>query len=160
MILISTESIEFTIPFATSAVREAENKKSFLKKVEEETGFRFKLLSANEEAGYSYLGALNSLCVSNCLFFDLGGGTIELVSSRDYRIRRVMSLPLGALKLTQNFFKNGDNNTTISKKSKTVYNILKEHIMNRLPNSNELEINSESTGTSRCWGNPQNDSKI
>ncbi|MGB9169844.1 MAG: Ppx/GppA phosphatase family protein [Nitrososphaeraceae archaeon] len=144
--VINSESIEFTIPFATSAVREAENKKLFLKKVEEETGFKFKLLSANEEAAYSYLGALNSLCVSNCLFFDLGGGTIELVSSRDYRIRRVMSLPLGALKLTQKFFSNNeDNKTTISKKFKVVCNILGEHIENQLPDSKELEIDSEST---------------
>lgn len=144
--IINSESIEFTIPFATSAVREAENKKLFLKKVEEETGFKFKLLSANEEAAYSYLGALNSLCFSNCLFFDLGGGTIELVSSRDYRIRRVMSLPLGALKLTQKFFSNNeDNKSTISKKPKIIYNILGEHIMNQLPDSKELEINGEST---------------
>ncbi len=144
--LINSESIEFTIPFATSAVREAENKKLFLRKVEEETGFKFKLLSANEEAAYSYLGALNSLCVSNCLFFDLGGGTIELVSSRDYKIRRVMSLPLGTLKLTQKFFSNNeDKNTTTSKKSKKIYNILGGHIMNQLPNPQELDINSEST---------------
>ena len=104
--IINIESIEHVIPFATSAVREAENKKLFLQKVEEQTGFKFKILSSEEEAFYSYVGALNSLCIPNCLFFDLGGGSLELVYTENYKVKKIISLPLGSLKLTQKFFSN------------------------------------------------------
>ena len=45
--IITIESIEHVIPIATSAVREAQNKKIFLQKAEEQTGFKFKILSSN-----------------------------------------------------------------------------------------------------------------
>jgi exopolyphosphatase/guanosine-5'-triphosphate,3'-diphosphate pyrophosphatase len=143
--IINIESIEHVIPFATSAVREAENKKIFLKKVEEQTCIKFKILSSEEEAFYSYVGALNSLCIPNCLFFDLGGGSLELVYTENYKIKKIVSLPLGSLKLTQKFFsntteKNSNNGGAIEKS----YLKLQNYLLESLPSKKDLGIGIDS----------------
>jgi exopolyphosphatase/guanosine-5'-triphosphate,3'-diphosphate pyrophosphatase len=141
--IISTESIDHVIPFATSAVREAENKKIFLKTVEEQTGLKFKILSSEQEAFYSYLGALNSLCISNCLFFDLGGGSLELVYAEDFKIKKMVSLPLGSLKLTQFFLNNGEKNRT-KESAENRYLELQNYLLDHLPTRKDLGINVDS----------------
>jgi exopolyphosphatase / guanosine-5'-triphosphate,3'-diphosphate pyrophosphatase len=143
--IINIESIEHVISFATSAVREAQNKKIFLQKVEEQTGFKFKILSSEEEAFYSYVGALNSLCIPNCLFFDLGGGSLELVYTENYKIKKIVSLPLGSLKLTQKFFsntteKNNNNSGSIEKS----YLNLQNYLLESLPSKKDLGIGIDS----------------
>lgn len=143
--IINIESIEHVIPFATSAVREAENKKLFLQKVEEQTGLKFKILSSEEEAYYSYVGALNSLCIPNCLFFDLGGGSLELVYTENYQVKKIISLPLGSLKLTQKFFsnateKNNNNGGAIEKS----YLKLQNYLLESLPSKKDLGMGIDS----------------
>jgi len=146
--IITIESIEHVIPFATSAVREAQNKKIFLQKAEEQTGFKFKILSSEEEAFYSYVGALNSLCIPNCLFFDLGGGSLELVYTENYKIKKITSLPLGSLKLTQKFFSNttekNDNNKNNSESIEKSYLNLQNYLLESLPSKKDLGIGIDS----------------
>lgn len=143
--IITIESIEHVIPFATSAVREAQNKKTFLRKVEEQTGFKFKILSSEEEAYYSYVGALNSLCIPNCLFFDLGGGSLELVYTQNYKIKKIVSLPLGSLKLTQKFFSNiTENHNNNSESMQKSYLNLQNYLLESLPSKKDLGIGTDS----------------
>jgi exopolyphosphatase/guanosine-5'-triphosphate,3'-diphosphate pyrophosphatase len=144
--IINIESIEHVLPFATSAVREAENKKIFLQKIQEQTGFKFKILSSEEEAYYSYLGALNSLCIPNCLFFDLGGGSLELVYTENYKIKKIMSLPLGSLKLTQKFFSNNTEKNNNDRESiEKSYLKLQNYLLESLPSKKDLGMSSDST---------------
>ena len=144
--IINIESIEHVLPFATSAVREAENKKIFLQKIQEQTGFKFKILSSEEEAYYSYLGALNSLCIPNCLFFDLGGGSLELVYTENYKIKKIMSLPLGSLKLTQKFFSNNTEKNNNDRKSiEKSYLKLQNYQLEYLTRKKDLGMSIDST---------------
>ena len=144
--IINIESIEHVLPFATSAVREAENKKIFLQKIQEQTGFKFKILSSEEEAYYSYLGALNSLCIPNCLFFDLGGGSLELVYTENYKIKKIMSLPLGSLKLTQKFFSNNTEKNNNDRESiEKSYLKLQNYLLESLPSKRDLGMGIDST---------------
>ena len=144
--IINIESIEHVLPFATSAVREAENKKIFLQKIQEQTGFKFKILSSEEEAYYSYLGALNSLCIPNCLFFDLGGGSLELVYTENYKIKKIMSLPLGSLKLTQKFFSNNiEKNNNDRESIEKSYIKLQNYLLESLPSKKDLGMGIDST---------------
>ena len=140
--LINVESINHVLPFATSAVREADNKNLFLKKVQEETGFKFRILSSDDEGLYSYYGALNALCVPNCLFFDLGGGSIEIVYVDDYKVKTITSLPLGVLKLTQSFFSNHNKKNNDDIYSEKDYQSLKDYLSEVLPTREELGINN------------------
>ena len=101
--IINFQCIKSVLSIATSAVREANNKNDFLHEVLQNTGFRFRVLSGKEEALYSYLGALQSTCIPTALFFDLGGGSLELVYTENFKIKKFISLPLGGLRLSQTF---------------------------------------------------------
>ena len=138
-IIYFNSSSSLVIPFATSAVRESENQNYFLDKIYNETGFKFKILSEEEEAIYSYIGANNSLCFPDCIFFDLGGGSLEIVSTKKFMIRKILSLPLGSLKLRQSFFKNANN----YKVSKNELKKLEDYIFNSLPLRDELDISPD-----------------
>ena len=102
--IISFQSIKCVLPVATSAVREAKNKEDFLKQVYKSTGFQFKVLTGKEEALCSYAGALNSTCVPTSLFFDLGGGSLEIVYTENFVIKKLISLPIGGIKVITNLW--------------------------------------------------------
>lgn len=87
----------------TSAVREARNGQYFIDQVLKKTGFRIRVLNGEEEAYYSYLGASIMTCIPNGLFFDLGGGSLELVYTEDFNVKKAEALPLGALRLSRTF---------------------------------------------------------
>ena len=87
----------------TSAVREARNGQYFIDQVLKKTGFRIRVLNGEEEAYYSYLGASMMTCIPNGLFFDLGGGSLELVYTEDFNVEKAEALPLGALRLSRTF---------------------------------------------------------
>jgi exopolyphosphatase/guanosine-5'-triphosphate,3'-diphosphate pyrophosphatase len=137
--IINFDSIRHVLPVATSAVREAGNKNDFLKQVYGHTGFQFKVLSGQEEGLYSYIGALEATCVPTALFFDLGGGSLELVYTENYGIKKIKSYPLGALRLTQMF---GRKDGTFSRKD---YAKMEKHILETLPDRKELEMSPDTT---------------
>jgi len=137
--IINFNSIRHVLPVATSAVREAGNKNDFLKQVYSQTGLQFKVLSGHEEGLYSYIGALQATCTPTTLFFDLGGGSLELVYTENYGIKKIKSYPLGALRLTQMF---GKKDGTFSRKD---YGKMEKHILETLPDRKELDLSPDTT---------------
>ena len=101
--IIRLESTNKVLCVGTSAVREAKNGKYFIDQVLKRTGFKVRVLNGEEEAYYSYLGASMTTCIPNGLYFDLGGGSLELVYTEDFNIKKAQALPLGALRLTRTF---------------------------------------------------------
>lgn len=132
--VVSHHAIPRVLPIATAAVREAGNGAEFLDAVLGETGLRFRVLTGEEEALYSYAGAIRSLRLPSVVFFDIGGGSLELVSSSGHSIRRVMSLPLGALRLTQMHASRRSEFTGRS------FELLESHVRSSLPSPGELGI--------------------
>lgn len=130
--IIQLNPIKSVLPIATSAVREASNREDFLNVVSKETGFNFKVLSEREEAVYSYVGAIKSLHVADSLFFDIGGGSLEIVYAERFKIKKVISLPLGALRLTHQF--DGRKGKFTDKNLKD----LKRYVWDLLPNKKDL----------------------
>ncbi len=90
---------------ATSAVRDARNSTAFLEWVRSATGWKVEIISGLEEARLIHLGLVSSLrlSTSNILMVDLGGGSCELTISRKSHIRDTVSVPLGAVRLTNEF---------------------------------------------------------
>ena len=90
---------------ATSALRDARNSQAFLEWVRSATGWPVDVISGLEEARLIHLGLVSSLRVnaSPLLMVDLGGGSCELTVSADGHIRNTVSLPLGAVRLTNEF---------------------------------------------------------
>ena len=130
--IVDLQHVNHVLPIATSAVREAGNKSLFLKQALVETGFAFKVLSEREEAVYSYAGARAALSVEAGLFFDLGGGSLEMVHFENSRIRKILSLPLGGLRLTDLY---AGGNGGFSKKN---YGRMKKRILGLLPSPEDL----------------------
>src|SRR5688572_10285250 len=90
---------------ATSAVREADNRRDFLDLVREETGLKVRLLTGEDEARLSFRSALAhfDLGVRRAVVVDIGGGSLELAMSADGLVERLESFPFGALRLTEEF---------------------------------------------------------
>ena len=90
---------------ATSALRDARNAQAFIDWVQMRTGWRVEVISGIEEARLIHLGIITHLRVaaSPLLLIDLGGGSCELTVSARRRLRETVSLPVGALRLTQEF---------------------------------------------------------
>jgi exopolyphosphatase / guanosine-5'-triphosphate,3'-diphosphate pyrophosphatase len=90
---------------ATSALRDARNSQAFLEWIKSATGWRVEIISGVEEARLIHLGLISSPRVdrSPTLMIDLGGGSCELTVTQGGHIRDAVSLPLGAVRLTDEF---------------------------------------------------------
>ncbi len=90
---------------ATSALRDARNAAAFIAWVHSATGWKVETISGLEEGRLIHLGILanTSLGASRALLIDLGGGSCELTLSEKGHIREMVSLPLGAVRLTGEF---------------------------------------------------------
>ncbi len=92
---------------ATSALRDARNSQAFLEWVRSATGWRVEIISGVEEARLIHLGLVSSPRTDRAttLMIDLGGGSCELTISHGGHIRDAVSLPLGAVRLTDEFLR-------------------------------------------------------
>src|SRR5690242_12087586 len=99
---LGTDSVRVV---ATSALRDARNSQAFLEWVRSATGWQVDIISGLEEGRLIHLGLVSNLRLSdsNVLMIDLGGGSCELTVSRRGHIRETVSLPLGAVRLTNEF---------------------------------------------------------
>src|SRR5271170_5302184 len=90
---------------ATSALRDARNSQAFLEWVRSATGWKVEIISGLEEARLIHLGLVSNLRIDSAptLMVDLGGGSCELTVSGRGHIRDMVSLPLGAVRLTDEF---------------------------------------------------------
>jgi len=97
------------VTVATAAVRDAANRAEFLAKVRSTTGLNFRVLTGEEEAYLGTLGVINSLGLREGLVIDVGGGSAEVSSVRGGLFRRGITVPLGAVRLTE-LYLSGDAN--------------------------------------------------
>lgn len=82
-------------PFATASLRNIANTDEVLDRIREECGVNVRLLTGHEEALFSYKGAMND--ARDGILSDIGGGSTEIVFSRDGEIVSAGSIPLGSL---------------------------------------------------------------
>jgi exopolyphosphatase/guanosine-5'-triphosphate,3'-diphosphate pyrophosphatase len=100
-----TYAVDRTRVVATSALRDARNSRAFLDWVRTATGWRVQVISGLEEGRLIHLGVLSNARISHSrvLLIDLGGGSCELTISNQGHIAEMISLPIGAVRLTQTF---------------------------------------------------------
>ncbi len=94
------ENLGFPNPhvFATASLRNVSNTQQAARRILEETGLTVDVLSGEEEAQLSFLGAVG-VGPEQGLLIDLGGGSTELVEYQGKEIRSSCSLNLGCLSL-------------------------------------------------------------
>ena len=89
--------------FATSASRDATNGAVFLAMLTAETGVLPRIISGEEEAVLSFLGASELAGSSRCGMMDIGGGSTELVIGQGERMEMTQSFQMGAVRLFRRF---------------------------------------------------------
>src|SRR6201999_1910240 len=90
---------------ATSAVRDARNSEAFRAWVKSATGWTVEVISGLEEGRLIHLGVVANEpgARGRCMLIDLGGGSCEVTFSDRGQIQNMVSLPLGAVRLQQEF---------------------------------------------------------
>lgn len=104
---VQREAADVVRVVATSALRDARNSRAFIEWVRSATGWKVEIISGLEEARLIHLGLVsnNRITASPVLMVDLGGGSCELTISDKGAIRETVSLPLGAVRLTNEFLR-------------------------------------------------------
>ena len=95
------------VAVATAAMRDAGNGPLFAERLRRELGISIDIISGAEEARYGFAGAIRGLDVSSGLLFDVGGGSMQVTRFDRRRRGRAVSLPLGALRLSEQFLRIG-----------------------------------------------------
>lgn len=91
------------LAFGTAAVRTAKNSKDFLDRIKKNCNIDVTVLSGEEEAKYSFYGAINSLHMEEGLLVDMGGASCELVHFENRTIKNSVSLNFGSLSIMEDF---------------------------------------------------------
>ncbi len=88
---------------ATAAVREAENGPWFVRRVRQELDIPLRIIDTETEASLSYRSVAHHFQLSGerTLVADIGGGSLELIGAVDGLVELTLSLPLGAVRLTE-----------------------------------------------------------
>jgi exopolyphosphatase/guanosine-5'-triphosphate,3'-diphosphate pyrophosphatase len=84
---------------ATSAIRDASNRDEFISR----SALPVRVLSAQEEAHFGYLAAVNSTTLSDGCVLDLGGGSLQLTKVVGRLSHEERSWKLGAVRMTERF---------------------------------------------------------
>jgi len=88
---------------ATAAVRDADNAGRLLRRLRETGVMSVEVLSAESEGRLGATAAIESLPFENGMVVDLGGGSLQITEVRDADVGDVVSLPLGAIRLSRRF---------------------------------------------------------
>ncbi len=90
---------------ATSALRDAPNKKEFLLKVKQNLKLNIKIISGEKEAYFGAIACANLLPQQrNALSIDIGGGSTELAYIDKNNVSHPLSLKLGTVRLKELYF--------------------------------------------------------
>ena len=104
--IASSYGVENIKAFATSAVRDAENRELFLNEVSK-LGIEIECISGKTEATLNFLG--NSLIFKDrILVIDIGGGSTEFTLGKEKEIEFLQSINIGAVRATEKFFSDND----------------------------------------------------
>ncbi|MBT2211597.1 MULTISPECIES: Ppx/GppA phosphatase family protein [Actinomadura] len=100
------KGVEDLVAFATSAVRDASNGEEVLARLRTQTRVDISALSGEEEARLTFLAVRrwSGWSSGRLLVVDIGGGSLEIAVGIDEEPDAAFSLPLGAGRLTRDWF--------------------------------------------------------
>lgn len=109
LVIAEDKGCEDILAFATSAVRDAVNSDAVLDHVRERTGCGIQVLSGEDEARLTFLAVRRwfGWSAGRLAVFDIGGGSLEIAGGKDEAPDVAWSLPLGAARLSRQFFDGG-----------------------------------------------------
>ena len=139
------------IAVATEAIRRAPNSEIIINEIHLTTGIKVRILSGDEEAYYDFLGIKNSMPYETGLILDIGGCSSEFIYMKDNEMVEKISLPFGALGLTQMF--NLYETVSDAQKYKLEQFLTKAYQEIPWLKSNDIQYLIGIGGSFRCLGN-------
>ena len=97
--ILEEKKIEKYSVFATASLRNINNREIVLNEIKERTGIVPEILFGDEEARLDFIGVKNGSELTRGVLIDIGGGSTELVLFENGEIKRLASIPIGALNL-------------------------------------------------------------
>ncbi|MCF2625925.1 hypothetical protein I6E17_07085 [Fusobacterium perfoetens] len=97
--ILEEQKIEKYSVFATASLRNINNREIVLNEIKERTGIVPEILFGDEEARLDFIGVKNGSELTRGVLIDIGGGSTELVLFENGEIKRLASIPIGALNL-------------------------------------------------------------
>ncbi len=132
------------LAIATSALRDAKNKEEFIEKAYEKTGINIKIISGEEEAILGYKGVIMGIGDPNLeknqdipanvsppttIVIDIGGGSTELIIGKGSRLKKTISMDIGAVRMTERFISTDPiSKAEQEEMERAIYKILKGKI--------------------------------
>lgn len=104
--------IDDVLAAGTSALRRAANGPEVIAQMEA-AGLGVRILDEREEAYYGALAILNSTSVADGFGLDMGGGSVQLMQLSDGALGESVSLPLGAVRTTEDFLGGDDQKSEL-----------------------------------------------
>ncbi len=92
-----------TLCVATSALRDAPNRHTFLNRVREELGISIRVIDGDEEARFGAIAASNLLPIRDAITIDIGGGSSDMTRIVNGQIVESFSLNLGTVRIKELF---------------------------------------------------------
>jgi exopolyphosphatase/guanosine-5'-triphosphate,3'-diphosphate pyrophosphatase len=115
----------------TSALRDAQNRQEFIDFIKEELALEIRILSGNEEAELTYLGAVSEYLTransENYAVLDIGGGSTEIVVGSGANVKSSVSIDVGSVRLTERILK---NNPPSSIAVENAIQLVRDHLKN------------------------------
>ena len=104
---IKANNVDHIAAVTTSAVRDAENRDEIIRRAKEGTGIEIELLSGDDEAQWTYRGALlgaNLETEGSVGVVDIGGGSTEISIGDGKHFESGVSMDIGAVRITERCF--------------------------------------------------------
>ncbi|MFO0706455.1 MAG: Ppx/GppA phosphatase family protein [Nitrospira sp.] len=101
--VIDDSRVDACTAVATSAVRDAGNRDTFLQRVQDDIGIEVEVITGDEEARRTLLGIRSGLPagVTDMLALDIGGGSTEFILDRPGHTPIVRSIDIGVVRLCE-----------------------------------------------------------
>jgi len=104
-ILLESHRPDAVVVCGTSALRDARNSADFSIRVARDTGLALEILTGQEEALWTFRGALSGIQgAESATVVDIGGGSTEVIWGREGQLLGSTSMDIGAVRLTERYF--------------------------------------------------------
>ncbi len=101
---------------ATSACREAKNRKQFQDIIKAQSGIQIEIIDGNLEGQLIHLAVQKELDLAGkkTMLIDVGGGSVEITFSQANEIQDTQSFPMGTVRILENLQKRGLHESKIN----------------------------------------------
>jgi exopolyphosphatase / guanosine-5'-triphosphate,3'-diphosphate pyrophosphatase len=102
--VMDEHGVDRPVVIGTQALREASNSRAFVEPAEHILGASIEIIAGTREADLAFTAVARTfpdLAGNPCVVVDVGGGSTELITSDGARVVSAVSVPIGAVRLTE-----------------------------------------------------------